>query len=107
MKWCNYFFVIKNRVPIVPSSYSSILMDIVTRKKNENPEEKPENPKDKPDNPEDQPDNPDGFGDDDEFLGGGSDSRVFDPSVEMYPQPYWCRFHKSFYGCNYVTVGAK
>jgi hypothetical protein len=81
-------------------------MDIVTRKKNENPDEKPENPEDKPDNPEDQPDNPDGFGDDDEFLGGGSesDSRVFDPSVEMYPQPYWCRFHKSFYVCNYVAV---
>lgn len=42
-----------------------------------------------PDNPDGNPDDDAaGFEADDDFLNGGSVSKVFDPSVEMYPEPY-------------------
>lgn len=81
------------RVPIVPSSYSSILMDIVERQKTGKLEDPTSEATDQQVNPssasEDKPDNPVAYeNDDDDFLNAGSDSRIFDPSVEMYPEPY-------------------
>jgi hypothetical protein len=69
-----------SRVPVVPSSYSSILLEIVEKQASGGLTWKPE----KNSSAGNDVTN---FDNDDDFLGGG-EQRVFDPSVEMYPHPY-------------------
>jgi len=69
------------RVPIVPSSYSSIIQEIAEKQASGELIWKPEETSSAGDNVT-------YFDNDDDFLDGGVDKKVFDPSVEMYPQPY-------------------
>ena len=68
------------RVPIVPSTYSSILLEIAEKQAAGELTWKPEETSSAGNDVT-------RFDNDDDFLGGG-DNKVFDPSVDMYPQPY-------------------